>query len=80
MLDTAVLHTGDVIQGRCFDTNSERWNTGGLGAWRCLVLHHEPTSLTRIALQELLNFSFEGEMAARMAQFDRDIKRAARRS
>ena len=49
----------------------------GLEAWRCLVLHHEPTSLTRSAglLQELLNFSFEGETAARMAQFDRDIDR-----
>ena len=47
----------------------------GLEAWRCLVLHHEPTSLIRSAglLQELLNFSFEGETAARMAQFDRDI-------
>ena len=49
----------------------------GLEAWRCLVLHHEPTSLTRSAglLQELLNFSFEGETVSRMAQFDRDIDR-----
>ena len=49
----------------------------GLDAWRFLVLHHEPTSLTRSAglLQELLNFSFAGETAARMAQFDRDIDR-----
>ena len=51
----------------------------GLEAWRPLVLHHEPTSLTRNAgmLQELLNFSFEGEIAARMVQFDplREIKR-----
>ena len=49
----------------------------GLEAWRCLVLHHEPTSLTRSAclLQELLNFSFVGETVARMAQFDRDIDR-----
>ena len=48
-----------------------------LEGWRGLVLHHEPTSLTRSAglLQELLNFSFEGEIAARMAQFDRDIDR-----
>ena len=47
----------------------------GLEAWRCLVLHHEPTSLTRSAglLQELLNFSFESETVSRMAQFDRDI-------
>ena len=47
----------------------------GLEAWRCSVLHHEPTSLTRSAglLQVLLNFRFEGETAARMAQFDRDI-------
>ena len=49
----------------------------GLEAWRCLVLHHEPTSLIRSAglLQELLNFSLEGETAARMAQFDRDTDR-----
>ena len=49
----------------------------GLEAWRALVLHHEPTSLTRSAglLQEILNFSSEGETAARMAQFDRDIDR-----
>ena len=49
----------------------------GLEAWRCLVLHHEPTSLTRSAglLQELLDFSFEGGTAAQMAQFDRDIDR-----
>ena len=48
-----------------------------LEGWRALVLHHEPTSLTRSAglLPELLNFSFEGEIAARMAQFDRDIDR-----
>ena len=54
----------------------------GLEAWRCLVLHHEPTSLTRSAglLQELLNFSFEGETAARMAQFDRDIYRYEKES
>ena len=26
-------------------------------------------------LQELLNFNFEGELAASMAQFDRDIDR-----
>ena len=38
----------------------------GLEAWGALVLHHEPTSLTRSAglLQELLNFSFEGEIGA----------------
>ena len=49
----------------------------GLEAWRALVLHHEPTSLTRNAgvLQELLNFSFEGEIAARIIQLDRDIDR-----
>ena len=43
----------------------------------CLVLHHEPTSLTRSAglPQELLNFSFEGETVSRVAQFDRDIDR-----
>ena len=48
-----------------------------LEAWRCLVLHHEPTLLIRSTglLQELLNFSFEGETAARMTQFDRDIDR-----
>ena len=46
-------------------------------AWRLLVQYHEPSSLTRSAglLQELLNFSFEGEIAARLAQFDRDIDR-----
>ena len=46
-------------------------------SWRAVVLHHEPTSLTRSAglLQELLNFNFEGEIAARMAQHDRDIDR-----
>ena len=34
----------------------------GLEAWRCLVLHHELTSLTRSAglLQELLNFQLRG--------------------
>ena len=48
-----------------------------LEGWRSLVLHHEPTSLTRSGglLPELLNFSFEGEIAARMAQFDCDIDR-----
>ena len=41
------------------------------------LLHHEPTSLTRSAglLQELLNFGFEDEIAAQMAQFDRDVDR-----
>ena len=59
----------------------------GLKAWRCLFLHYEPTSLTRSAglLQELLNFSFEGETAARMAQSSTATstatrKQAARRS
>ena len=49
----------------------------GLEVWRALVLHHEPSSLTRNVgvLQQLLNFSFEGEIAARMVQFDRDIDR-----
>ena len=48
-----------------------------LEAWRCLVLHHESTSLTHSAglLQEFLNFSFEGETVSRMAQFDRDDDR-----
>ena len=54
----------------------------GLEAWRALVLHHEPTSLTRSAglLQELLNFSFEFETAARMAQFYRHIDRCEKAS
>ena len=49
----------------------------GLESWRAPVLHHEPTSLTRNAglLQELLDFSFEGEFAAQMVQFDRYIDR-----
>ena len=61
--DTAVLHavTREVKAGA----------QEGLEAWRYLVLHHEPTSLTRSAglSQELLNFSFAGETAARMEQF-----------
>ena len=54
----------------------------GVEAWRALVLHYEPTSLTRNAglLQELLNFSFEGEIAERMVQFDRDIDHHAKAS
>ena len=40
-----------------------------------LTSSRRPTSLTRSAglLQELLNFSFEGETVSRLAQFDRDI-------
>ena len=42
----------------------------------------ESLGLARSAglLQELLNFSFEGETAARMAQFDRDIDRCEKAS
>ena len=49
----------------------------GLEAWRAPVLHREPASLTHSAglLQGLLNFSFEGEIAGRRVQFDRDIDR-----
>ena len=54
----------------------------GVEAWRALVLHFEPTSLTRntCLLQELLNFNFEGEIAERMVQFDRDIDHYAKAS
>ena len=73
VLDTAVLHADDVVQRNCTNTGGECWSTGGPGGMgRCLVLHHETTSVTRNAglLQELLNFSFEGETVSRMAQFD----------
>ena len=69
----------------CCDTRSERWSTGGLEAWRYLVLHHEPTSLTCSAglLQELLHFSFAGETAARMEQLwprHRPLRESERRA
>ena len=77
VLDTAVLHAVMLCTGTALTRVVNAGAQEGLEAWRCLVLDHEATSLTRSAglLQELLNFSFEGETAARMAQFDRDIDR-----
>ena len=49
----------------------------GLESWRQLVMFHEPASLVRHAglLLELLSFSFEGDVAARLASFDREAAR-----
>ena len=46
----------------------------GLEAWRRLVLHHEPKSQVHNTglMQELLGFNFEGDIAARLTQFDHD--------
>lgn len=48
-----------------------------LEAWRLLVETHEPSSLTRSAglVQELPSFSFERDIAAGIAQYDRDVGR-----
>ena len=58
----------------CKATALTRVNAGaqeGLEAWRALCL--APWTRNAGMLQELLNFSFEGEIAVRMVQFDRDI-------
>ena len=49
----------------------------GLESWRQLVMFHEPASLVRHAglLLELLSFSFEGDVTARLAAFDREAQR-----
>eukprot|EP00971_Amphidinium_carterae_P074239 1467091-Amphidinium_carterae.2 len=49
----------------------------GLVAWRALARHYEPQSSARQAalLLDLLSFSFEGDLEARVAQFERDIAR-----
>ena len=83
VLDTAVLHAGDVVQGYCSDTSGDRWSTGGAGGM-AMIGPASRTDLTDTRspglLQELLNFSFEGETAARMAQFDSDIDRCEKAS
>ena len=49
----------------------------GLEGWRSLVAHHEPASQVRHAslLMELLSFSFEGDIDARLVLFDREVNR-----
>ena len=80
----APLHAGHAVQRHSPHTSGV--NAGaqeGLEAWRALVLHHEPTSLTRNAgmLQELLNFSFDKARSQQVVvQFDRDIDRYERTS
>ena len=71
---TCAANQSPLTVAQC-STQPNQVNAGaqeGLEAWRAPVLHHEPTSLTRNAglLQELLNFSFEGEITERLVQFD----------
>ena len=49
----------------------------GLSAWRALCRFHEPTTSARSAalLQEVLAFSFEGELQSRLELFDREVAR-----
>ena len=48
----------------------------GLEAWRCLVLHHEPTSLTRSgSVARALELQLRGRDGGSTAQFDREIDR-----
>ena len=49
----------------------------GLEAWRLLSQFHKPHSSTRSAslLYELLNFSFDGDVGARILAFDRQVLR-----
>ena len=49
----------------------------GLEGWRSLVVHHEPPSKVRHAslLMELLSFSFDGDLDARLVSFDREASR-----
>ena len=51
--------------------------TEGLCAWRALCRFHEPKSAARQAalLQDLLAFSMEGDIQAKLAQFERDCAR-----
>lgn len=47
----------------------------GAAAWRALVMHHEPMSMTRSAglLQEVLAYDFEGDISGKLVAFGRDI-------
>ena len=78
-LSPLVFHTGDAPQSTALTRvmiAGPQLPQGALEAWRLLVLHHEPTSLTRSPgmSQEISNFSFDGEVGAPLAQFDRDVE------
>ena len=74
----AALHAGHAVQRDSPHTSGERWCPGGPGTLEssCLAPRTDLVDAQRgFVVQELLNFSIKGEIAARMVQFDRDIDR-----
>ena len=65
-----------LCRGPALDRVVNAGNLEGLEAWRQLTLRYEPRVRSRFAgqLLELLNYSFAGDVVARLEALERDIR------